>query len=515
MTAATTAPGAPSPSGSTSGRNLGLALFVIALAQLMVVLDATIVNVALVEMRDALKFSEADTQWIITAYTLAFGGLLLLGGRMGDLLGRRRVFLGGVALFAFGSLLGGFAPNGALLLVARAIQGVGGAIMAPTALALITITFPEGAPRNKAMGVYAAMSGVGASIGLILGGVLTDYLNWRWVFFVNVPIAAVLLVLAPRCLNESEPHKGRFDLPGALLSTIGFAALVYGLTNGATTVDNKGVAASHWGDTDTILALVLAVVCLISFLVIEGRSPHALMPFGIFKNKSRSAAYAVSLCLGTAMFGLFFFLTLYIQQVMDYSPLKTGFAFLPFSAGIMISAGLSSNLVGKTGPRPWMIPGLALASVGMFLFSRLEVGSSYATDLLPAMLATALGLGCVFVPMTLVALTQVRDDEAGIASGVLNVGQQIGGSIGLATIGTIAWSYFATQRPTRIAEQTAAGLSEKDAQGVGYLNALTDGFSRGFFAAACVMLLSLIITVLFVKTRKEDIGHVDAVAHAG
>jgi predicted MFS family arabinose efflux permease len=256
------------------------------------------------------------------------------------------------------------------------------------------------------------------------------------------------------------------------------------------------------------VALILAVVCLGAFLYVESHSPHALMPFDIFKNGSRSAAYAVSLCLGTAMFGLFFFLTLFVQQVMGFSPLKAGFAFLPFSAGIMITAGLSSNLVAKTGPRPWMIPGLALASIGMFLFTKLHVGSTYLTGLLPAMMITALGLGCVFVPMTLVALTRIRDDEAGIASGVVNMGQQVGGSIGLASIGTIAWSLFATY-------SKAHGLASGDHGSLLYKQSLTAGFGRGFLVASGIMLLSLIITIFFVKTRKEDIGHVDAVAHAG
>jgi EmrB/QacA subfamily drug resistance transporter len=496
----TTAPPTAAATPETGGthRHLGVALFVIALAQLMVVLDATIVNVALPHITKDLGFSNAGQQWIITAYTLAFGGLLLLGGRMGDLLGRRRVFMFGSGLFAFGSLLGGFAQNQGWLLAARAVQGIGGAIMAPTALALITITFPQGPPRNRAMGVYAAMSGIGASIGLILGGVLTSYLNWRWVLFVNVPIAAVLLILAPGSLNESERHPGRFDLPGALLSTIGFASLVYGLTNGATDPSGK----AHWTDTNTIVALILAVACLLGFMLVESRSPHALMPFDIFKNGSRSAAYAVSLCLGTAMFGLFFFLTLFVQNVLGYSAVKAGFAFLPFSIFIMISAGGSSNLVAKTGPRPWIIPGLAFGTVGMFLFTRLNVHSSYIGGLLPPMIITALGLGAVFVPMTLVALTKIRDDEAGIASGVLNVGQQIGGSIGLASIGTIAWSQFAAYAHVH-------NLKQSDAGSPVYKEALTSGFGRGFFVASCIMFVALLITIVFIKTRKEDIGHID------
>ncbi len=504
MSTATSATATGADTGGTH-RHLGLALFVIALAQLMVVLDATIVNVALPHITNDLGFSNSGQQWIITAYTLSFGGLLLFGGRLGDLLGRRRVFMFGSALFAFGSLLGGFAQNQAWLLAARAIQGVGGAIMAPASLALITITFPQGPPRNRAMGVYAAMSGIGASVGLVLGGVLTSnsHLGWRWVLFVNVPIAALLLALAPGSLAESERHSGRLDVPGAMLSTIGFASLVYGLINGVTDPSGK----SHFGDAATIIALVLAVVCLVAFVLVERRSPHALMPFDIFANRSRSAAYAVSLCIGTALFGLFFFLTLFVQNVLGYSALKAGFAFLPFSAGIMISAGLSSNLVAKTGPRPWMIPGLGLATVGMFWFSKVHVGSSFLTGLLPPMMLTALGLGCVFVPMTLVALTKVRDDEAGVASGVLNVGQQVGGSIGLASIGTIAWSQFA-------AYARSHNLPQNDHASLLYKQALTAGFGRGFLVASAIMFLAFVITVFLVRTRKEDIGHIDAVAHA-
>ena len=309
------------------GRRLGLALFVIATAQLMVVLDATIVNVALPHIQTALGFSGSGLEWVVNAYALTFGGLLLLGGRAGDILGRKRVFIAGIILFSAASLLGGFATSEAWLLGARALQGVGGAIVAPTALSLITTNFPEGRPRNRAMGVYAAMSIGGAAVGLLVGGMLTTYVSWRWVFFVNVPIGIMVALLAPRVLGESQRRPGRFDLPGAITGTLGLVALVYGLTSAATTPNG----VSHWGDTKVLVSLSAAVVLLAAFVVIEARSKYALMPLRIFRDRNRSAANLVMLCVGTAMFGMFFFLTLFVQHVWGYSALKTGVPTCPWS----------------------------------------------------------------------------------------------------------------------------------------------------------------------------------------
>src|SRR5215469_3815199 len=331
----TAAGGSPPTAAGSAPRHLGLALVVIAAAQLMVVLDATIVNVALPHIQSALGFSGSGLEWVVNAYALTFGGLLLLGGRAGDILGRRRVFIAGLLLFTVASLLGGFATSQAWLLGARALQGVGGAIVAPTALSLITTTFPEGRPRNRAMAVYAAMSIGGAAVGLLAGGLLTTYASWRWVFFVNVPIGIIVALMAPRFLAESERHTGRFDLPGAITGTGGLAALVYGLSSAATSA--SGV--SHWGDTKVVASLSAAVVLLASFLVIESRSKHALMPLRIFRNRNRSGANLMLLCIGTAMFGLFFFLTIFVQTVWGYSALRSGVSYLPMVGTIMAMAG--------------------------------------------------------------------------------------------------------------------------------------------------------------------------------
>ena len=329
-------------------QHLGLALFVIATAQLMVILDATIVNVALPHIQHALGFSGSGLEWVVNAYALTFGGFLLLGGRAGDILGRRRVFIAGIILFSAASLLGGLATTQAWLLGARALQGVGGAIVAPAVLALITTTIAEGPPRNRAMGVWGALGIGGAAVGLLAGGLLTTYASWRWVFFVNVPIGIVLALLAPRAFSETARHPGRFDLPGAITASLGLSLLVYGLSNAATSPNG----VSHWGDTKVVVSLATSVVLLVSFVLIEARSKHALMPLRIFRNRDRSAANLIMLCVGTAMFGMFFFLTLFVQIVWGYSALKTGVAYLPMVGMIMAMAGLSSQLVTRIGARP-------------------------------------------------------------------------------------------------------------------------------------------------------------------
>src|SRR6266542_148059 len=404
-------PGATVGGGS---RRLGLALVVIAAAQLMVVLDATIVNVALPHIQHALGFSGSGLEWVITAYAVTFGGLLLLGGRSGDLLGRRRIFIVGLLLFSAASLLGGFASSQAWLLAARALQGVGGALVAPTALALITTTFPEGPPRNRAMGVYAAMSGGGAAIGLVAGGLLTTYLSWRWVMFVNVPIGILVALLAPYVLTESPRQRGRFDLPGALSGTAGVALLVYGLSNAST--DQAGIA--HWGDTKVVVSLAAAAALLLTFVVIEWRSRHALMPLRILADRNRGGAYLMMLCLATAMFGVFFFLTIFVQEVLGYSALKSGVAFLPFAAMIVVISGIVSQLISRVGARPLMLTGAAITTVGMYWFSHLSEHSTYVNGLLGPMLVTSTGLGMLFVPLSLVALSRVRNEDLAGAPGL-------------------------------------------------------------------------------------------------
>jgi EmrB/QacA subfamily drug resistance transporter len=419
------------------------------------------------------------------------------------------MFIAGIILFSLASLLGGFASTQAWLLAARAAQGVGAAVIAPTALALITTTFPEGPPRNRAMSVYAAMSIGGAAVGLIAGGLLTTYLSWRWVLFVNVPIGVLVALVAPRALAGSPRIRGRFDLPGAITSTLGLAALVYGLTSAATS--QNGV--SHWGDTKVIVALTAAVVLLAGFIVIELRSEHALMPLRIFRNRDRSAANLIMLCIGTAMFGMFFFLTIFVQTVWGYSAVKSGIAFLPMVGAIMVMAGVSAALVPRIGARPLLLTGSAAAAGGMFWLSRISEHSSYATGLLGPMLVTAAGLGMLFMPLTLVALSRVPDRDAGLAASLPNVGQQVGGSIGLALLGTVAWTVVSnTARHSAAAARAGHPLAGTAAQvkTAIYHHALAVGFGRGFEVSAAIMLIALIITIAAVRVSRADLAGTQA-----
>ena len=508
---------AAGPSTGSPPRRLGLALAVIATAQLMVVLDATIVNVALPHIQAALGFSGTNLEWVVNAYALAFGGLLLLGGRSGDLLGRRRVFIGGILLFSLASLLGGFATSQEWLLTARVLQGVGGAFAAPTALSLIAVTFPEGPPRNRAMGVYAAMSIAGGAVGLIAGGLLVQYLDWRWVFFVNVPIGLAVAFMAPRVLGESERRRGQFDLPGAITGSLGLAALVYGLSSAATSPNG----VSHWGDTKVIVSLVAAVVLLVSFGFIEVRSRSALVPTRVLRSRDRTGAYLISLCIGTALFGMFFFLTLFVQNVWGYSALKTGISYLPMVAMIMVASAAASQLVNRIGARPLMIIGSVLGTGGMIWLSRVTEHSTYAGGLLGPMLLTAAGMGLLFVPISLVALTKVGNNDAGVASSLLNVGQQVGGALGLAILGTVAWSAVANSLHAQAAAAAAAAkhatvhLSEAQQaalQKAASNHALAHGFSQGYVVSAGIMLLALIIAVVAIRVTREDLSGVNPMA---
>src|ERR1700731_505277 len=371
----------------TAQRHLGLALVVIATAQLMVVLDATIVNVALPHVQRALGFSGTGLEWVVNAYAVTFGGLLLLGGRAGDILGRRRVFVFGLLLFSAASLLGGFATSQWWLLTARAVQGVGGAVIAPTALALITTNFPEGGERNRAFGVYAAMAGAGSAVGLLLGGILTTYASWRWVLFVNVPIGILVAAAAPRVLAESPRRPGRVDVAGAVTVTGGVALLVYGLSKAATGADGT----SHWGDAQVLASLAASVVLLVSFAAIEMRSPHPLLPLRVLADRNRSGSYLIMLCVSTGLFGLFFFLTLFIQDVLGYSAIRSGIAYLPFAVGVVTGSALASPLVARIGPRPLIVAGTAMIAGGVFWFSRLTEHSGYAGTLLGPQLVSSLG----------------------------------------------------------------------------------------------------------------------------
>jgi EmrB/QacA subfamily drug resistance transporter len=510
------ASGAATSAGSPP-RRLGLALAVIATAQLMVVLDATIVNVALPHIQNALHFSGSNLEWVVNAYALAFGGLLLLGGRSGDLLGRRRIFIFGILLFTAASLLGGFATGQAWLLGARVLQGIGGAFAAPTALSLIAVTFPEGPPRNRAMGVYAAMSVAGGAVGLIAGGLLVQYLSWRWVFFVNVPIGLALAFLAPRVLRESERRRGAFDLPGAITGSLGLASLVYGLSSAGTTPNG----VSHWGDTKVIVSLAAAVVLLVSFGFIEVRSRHALVPMRVLRSRDRTGSYLIMLCVGTALFGMFFFLTLFLQNVWGYSALRTGIAYLPMITTVMVASAIASQLVTRIGARPLMLAGSAIATGGMFWLSRITEHSHYASGLLGPMMVTALGMGLLFVPISLVALAKVADSDAGVASSLLNTGQQVGGSIGLAILGTVAWSAVANSIHAQAAAAAAAArhatVHISAAKAAALQKAISDhalatGFSKGYLVSAGIALLALIITVAAIRVKKSDLAGINPMA---
>ena len=512
-----TASDAARSTGTGAQRRLGLALAVIATAQLMVVLDATIVNVALPHIQTALGFSGTNLEWVVNAYALAFGGLLLLGGRSGDLLGRRRVFIAGIVIFSLASLAGGFATGQAWLLGARVVQGVGGALAAPTALALIAVTFPEGPPRNRAMGVYAGMSVAGGAVGLLAGGLLVPFLNWRWVFFVNVPIGLAVAFLAPRVLPESERRRGRFDLPGAITGSLGLALLVYGLSNAATSPNG----VSHWGDAKVIISLVAAAVLLVAFGIIEVRSRSALMPIRVLRSRDRSGAYLVSLCIGTALFGMFFFLTLFVQNVWGYSALRTGVSYLPMAGMILVASAAASQLVSRIGARPLMIAGSMVGTGGMFWLSRVTEHSHYVSGLLGPMLLTGTGLGLLFVPLSLVSLTKVANNDTGVASSLLNVGQQVGGALGLAVLGTVAWSAVANSLRSQAAAAAAAAktatvhLSAAQAaalQKAAANHALATGFSKGYIVAAGIMALALVITLVTIRVRREDLSGVNPMA---
>jgi EmrB/QacA subfamily drug resistance transporter len=493
----------PVATAGDGNRRLGLALLVIATAQLMVVLDATIVNVALPHVQQALGFSGSGLEWVVNAYAVTFGGLLLLGGRAGDILGRRRVFVFGLLLFSAASLFGGFATSQAWLLTARAVQGVGGAVIAPTALALITTNFPEGGERNRAFGVYAAMAGAGSAAGLLLGGILTTYLSWRWVLFVNVPIGIVVAAAAPRVLNESPRRPGQVDVAGAVTGTGGIALLVYGLSKAATGADG----VSHWGDAQVLTSLAAAVVLLVSFVLIEMRSSRPLLPMRVLADRNRSGSYLIMLCVATGLFGLFFFLTLFIQTVLGYSAIRTGVAYLPFAVGVVISSALASQLVPRTGPRPLIVVGAAMVAGGMFWFSRLTEHAGYFSDLLGPQLVSSVGLGLVFVPLSLVSLHNVAEQDSGVAASLLNTAQQVGGAIGLAVLGTVAWTTVADSVRTQVAH--AAGAVTKPGTPPPasiYNHALTDGFSRAFGVAAGIGLLALLIALATIRVSRRELS---------
>ena len=460
--------------------HLGIALLVIAFAQLMVVLDTTIVNVALPSIQHALRFNSTDLEWVINGYSLAFGGLLLLGGRAGDLFGRRRMFIAGVLLFAAGSLAGGLATTSWWLIASRVVQGAGGAIVAPTALSLIADTFKEGAARTRALGIYAGAAGGGGAVGLILGGLITNYFSWRWVLFVNVPIALLLAIAAPRVLAASDGRSGRLDLPGAISVTGGMTLLVYGLSR---------VATHDWSDALTIQTIGAGLALLVLFLIIEMRSKQPLMPLSLFANRNRSGAFALRMVAGSAIFAVLFFLTQIAQNVLGYSPLKAGFAFLPLGVGVVITAQVTSRIIGRIGPRvPIMLGALAIAG-GVFWLSQITDHATYVSDMLGPLVILAIGFGLVFFPTTLVAVSGTARSESGLASAVLNVSQQLGGSIGLAVLGTIAATVTKSQllnvRPTHELVN----------------HAVTAGFTTAFGIGAIIALAGFVLAALVIRVR--------------
>jgi EmrB/QacA subfamily drug resistance transporter len=460
------------------------ALTLLCAAQFMVVLDAAIVNVALPSIKVALHFSQADLQWIVNAYTLTFGGFLMLGGRAADLLGRRRVFMFGLAVFSIASLACGLATSEAWLIIARGVQGLGAAILSPAALSIITTTFTEGDERNKALSIWGALAGGGGAAGVLLGGLLTSGFGWEWVFFVNVPIGVLAIVLVPRFVRESRAANeyGSYDVAGAVAITAGLMLLVY------TLVETTKVG---WGALQTIGLLALSFLLIASFVLIEGRSRAPLMPLRIFRNRSVSSANAVGLLVGASLFSMFFFISLYLQQVLHFSALQAGVSYLPLAVGIILSAGLGSVLVNRFGAKLLLVFGLVLVAVGLVLFSQVKANGSYAGDVLLPSIVVAFGLGFAFVPLTILAVSGVSHDDAGLASGLINTAQQIGGALGLAILST-----FATSRTSEV-------LSAAHGASAALPHALTSGFSRAFTIGAGFAVLGVVIAVGFVGGRER------------
>jgi EmrB/QacA subfamily drug resistance transporter len=467
--------------------NPWVVLVLICLAQFMVILDATIVNVALPSIQKDLDLSEANLQWVINGYTLVFGGFLLLGGRLGDLLGRKRLFLVGLVIFTAASLLDGLAVSEGMLISSRALQGLGAALISPAALSIISTTFAEGAERAKALGVWAAIAIGGSAVGLILGGVLTQSFSWPWIFFVNVPVGVVGFVLSLRLIPESKDEQAHrnYDVAGAVTVTGGLMALVYAIVKAET---------DGWTSATTIGFFVFAAALLVSFVVIELRSAAPLVRLSIFRTRSLTTANVVMFFVASGMFAMFFFNTLYIQRVLGYGPLEAGLAFLPFTAGIMVSAGIASQFAPKIGVRPVAATGMILSAIGMFLLTQLPVDGTYVANVLPSILLTSLGMGAVFMPLTLVATTGLKDEDQGLASGLFNTSQQIGGALGLAILSTIAAS-----------KTSAAGGADDSA-------ALVRGFHWAFAGGGLFVLAAL--GVMLALLRREHVELIEAQASA-
>jgi EmrB/QacA subfamily drug resistance transporter len=467
---------------SSRTENKGLALLLLAAAQFVVVLDASIVNVALPSIGRDLNFSQDNLSWVVNAYVLVFGGFLLLGGRMADLFGRRKVFVAGLVLFGVASLLGGLSTSEGQLIGARALQGLGAALLSPAALAILTTTFAEGAERNKALGVWGAVAGSGGAAGVLLGGILTDGLGWEWVLFVNTPITLVAAFFAFRVLGESRDESARtFDILGALTVTAGLSLFVYALVD----ANNAG-----WGSTQTILLIIVSLVLLGAFVLVERAQRQPLVPFRIFSNRTLTGANITALFVAMSLFSMFFFVSLYMQQVLGYSPLKAGVAYLPLAAGIIVSAGIASVATTRIGFKPVLATGLLLVAVGLLWFAQVSPDGTYVEDLLFPSLIAAVGLGFAFVPLTIASVAGVKPDDAGLASGLINTSQQVGGALGLAILAAVANG--------RTSNSSAAPAV-----------ALTEGFQAAFYVGTGMALVGAVLTLVLISSRDSK-AHRDA-----
>ena len=458
-----------------SERRKWLALGLLSVVQFMVVLDIAIVNVALPSIKDDLGFSQENLQWVISAYALLFGGFLLLGGRAADLLGRRRIFIVGLVLFTLSSFLAGMAWSEASLIGARAFQGLGAAIISPAALSILSVTFQEGRERNIALGVWGAVGGFGAAAGVLLGGILTDALSWEWIFRVNVPVGLAALAAAPLLLTESrDAHVKRFDVPGAVLVTAGLSSLVYAITQAGT---------EGWTSGRTIGFFVASAAMLVGFVAWEARHPEPLMRLGIFRIRTVAGANVAGFIMGTAMFSMFLMLTLYMQQVLGYSAMKTGIAYLAVAGSAIVWSAVAAQLVTRIGVKPVLTAGMAFLTAGLVLFTQVSVNGSYLTDLLPGFLLIGVGIGFAFVPISIAALAGVQPAEAGLASGLINTSQQIGGALGIAALATIATS--------RTTDQLAAGTAQSQA--------LVDGFTAAFIVGAVIAAVGIVASLTLIR----------------
>ena len=474
----------------TKNVNPWLVLSLVCMAQFMVILDATIVNVALPSIQTDLDVAEADLQWVVNSYTLIFGGFLLLGGRAGDLIGRKRLFLAGVVVFTAASLLNGIATSSEFLIVARGLQGLGAAFVAPAALSILTTTFPEGQQRTKAMGVWAAIATGGAAVGLLLGGILVEFLSWPWIFFVNVPVGIAVFLLSLRYVPESRADAEHriFDVPGAVTVTAGLIALVYGIVN---------VQESGWTSASTIGFGAVALVLLTAFVLIELRQRAPLVRLDIFRVRTLRAANIAMLMVASGLFAMFFFNTLYVQRVLGFSPLEAGLAFLPVTVGIGIGAGLSQPLVKKFGIRSTSILGMSIATVGMLLLLTTDANGTYLADVLPGLIPISIGMGLTFVPVTLLATSGMAHEDAGLASGLFNTSQQVGGALGLAILSTLA-----VDRTTDSLANVAGRPSAAD-----QAEALVSGFHAAFLGGAVFFVAGIVAMVTLLKRR--DVAEVD------